>query len=136
MARLPDWERRFAEVVEKHRELPFKWGKSDCFILATDAVDALIGYIPSLMQVGAYSTEAGAYRLILAKGYSDLGSGFADIFEEVEPAYANRGDLVTVLADEDKEGAAVCIGASLLGKGREGLTFVSRSRIKRAFKVV
>jgi hypothetical protein len=94
------WEQRLNAVVAKHQALPGEWGKSDCWIMAMDAVEAVTGerILPHLQR---YSTEAEGYKVFRKAGYLEtveeaLASAFG---EPIAPVLAQRGDLGVIERD-------------------------------------
>jgi hypothetical protein len=131
--RLKGWERRLAAVVARHRELPFAWGASDCFLLPLDAIVALTGRDP-WSGLHDYSSRLSAARRLAAQGYSSLADAFADKLAEIPPALAQRGDVGVV-----EDGGALCgalvAAAGFVGKSEAGLVSIPRERVQRAFRV-
>lgn len=115
--RLPDWQRRLANTLATAHQVPFEWGKWDCAMAACRLIHAQTGIDIGEQFRGTYASEADAIALIGAKLVNfpagtteeeiqqlkaqNLGNFAAEIaqsfaFEEVEPNYARRGDLVLV----------------------------------------
>jgi hypothetical protein len=131
--RLKGWEQRLAAVVARHRELPFAWGTSDCFILALDAIVALTGRDP-WPGLHDYDTRLSAARRLTEQGYGSLADAFADKFEEVPPMLAQRGDVGVTMSEGALCGALVA-ASGFVGKTETGLITIPRQRIERAFRV-
>lgn len=129
------WESALRAVVARHRALPFGWGTSDCFVFPMDCVEAVTGRDP-WAAVRGYASEQAAARLLVAHGLRDVADAFAAVLPEIHPAEAGRGDLAVVAAAGSGEiGGAVCLGPVVAAKGRDGLSFLPRTAMVRAFRV-
>ena len=131
--RAKDWQDALARVVEKHSELPFEYGKSDCGQFAADAVQAVTGE-DRLKEYRNYTTEIGAARVLKKAGCNDLGELFSKVFKEQKVIHAMRGDI-GVVEYEGQICAGVFTGVGFASKGKFGLVFVEFIQIKRAFEV-
>lgn len=116
MSRKPDWEKRLAACIKKHRETPFKWGSSDCFKMACDAHRAITGRA-ILTKLKGYTTEAGGYRKFKAQGFETVGQAFASVLPKGAPLTARRGDLATVEIDGVEYGGVVTDSGVLVKNG-------------------
>lgn len=125
-----DWEKRFVAVTERHLNTPCVWGKSDCLLTVADAVEAITGTDPAADIRGKYRSMPGAYKLIKARGFSDVASVLAGQFEEIAPALAQRGDIGVY----EKTAGYFCEYGFAV-KGDDGLRFIPRTMAERAFKV-
>lgn len=143
MTRHPEWERRLNAVVEKHRDLPGAWGFSDCWIMATDAYEAVTGakLLPKLRR---YKSEKAGYRLFAKHGFTAVGEAMASVLPVVGPLSARRGDLGTIKRDGVEScGVVTAVGVAvktLYGSGEAGvvaaqLEYHPLSSLTRAFKV-
>lgn len=133
MNRLEDWFERLNAVVDKHRDLPFEYGKSDCCILAMDAIEALIGVDP-YPEERAYDTRIGGEKLMLKRGFISPVDAVAAIAKmEVPPSFAQRGDICEIRVG-NVVGLGVCVGLDVVCKNEEGLTFVPRQHISKAYR--
>lgn len=106
MARVSDWEKRLAECLAWHQAMEQAWGKSDCYMMADDAVEALTGHRMYPKALG-YSTERGAARKLKAHGFADVGQAFAAKFAEVPVMMAQRGDIGVIERDGQMAGGLV-----------------------------
>lgn len=115
MIRLPDWEDRLSAYLAAREKAEFRFGKMDCALFAAGAVEAMTGEDPAAQWRGRYRSHAGSVRQIRKAGHKSLVSLVSDIFEEIPPAFARRGDIVA-----DRAGSlGVCIGAAALFVGEE-----------------
>lgn len=131
--RAEGWPDALARVVEKHAELPFQYGVSDCGQFAADAVQAVTGE-DLFKDYRNYKTEIGAARVLKKAGCNNLGDLFAKFFKEEHVAHAMRGDIGIVEYD-GQICAGVSTGVGFACKGKFGLVFIEFSQIKRIFEV-
>jgi hypothetical protein len=103
--RHPEWEKRLNAVVAKHQALPGEWGRSDCWIMALDAIEAVTGETV-LSHLRGYSTEAEGYRVFRKAGYKEtVEEALAGALgEPVAPLSAQRGDVGVI----EREGRISC----------------------------
>ncbi|PLX36990.1 MAG: hypothetical protein C0605_07945 [Hyphomicrobiales bacterium] len=132
--RKPDWPSRMLDILDEHVERPFAWGVSDCGILFADAVVAQTGFDP-LAGMRGYRTKAGALRVLRRAGFASVAELVAARFEEIPLAQAGRGDLGLPEVADALTSPAVITGALAVSKDENGPVTLSRSLIKRAFKV-
>lgn len=131
MKRLPDWPVRYSELIRKYRESRFKWGRSDCFIFATDAVEALTGQ--KVLPPIPYKNRKGCVEWV-----SSLGGAApmisATLGEPIPPMLASVGDIGLTT---DKDFVAFCInnGSTWFALGRRGLVNVSGDVVHTAWKI-
>ncbi len=134
MGRVVDWASLLSRVIERHNDLPFQYGKSDCYLLAADAIEAVTGerVYPDFR---GYKTETGAARLIRRAGFESLAEGFDSLFEQIPPAHAGRGDVGVV----DQEGD-ICAGVftqlGFVARGKERLLTLPRKDVLKAWRVI
>lgn len=114
--------------------LPFEWGVSDCAMFA-DVVKAITGFDP-ITDVRGYAGELSAIRRLRATGYETTLSLVEDLFPEIDPETAGRGDLgyPSEIA-HPLMSPAVIDGAYAYSKGPDGGVIVPRNQIARAFAV-
>jgi len=114
---------RIAELIEKYRQTPFKWGVFDCCQFAADSVRHIHGID---IQIAAYRTEFGARRVLNRMG-GTLHAALETAGMVAKPIeHAQRGDIVTV-RNPDRWGQAVgvVIGTHAACPGDVGLTLVT-----------
>jgi hypothetical protein len=131
--RLPGWERRLRAVLERHMAMPAQWGVSDCYQLPDDAHEALTGQRMHADHLG-YSTEAGAAKKMLKRGFAHVGEAFAARLPEIAPSLAQRGDIGVVERDGQVYGGVFTqIGFAM--RGVAAIEFLPASAVTRAYKV-
>lgn len=134
MARIRNWPEVLRRVIDRHRDLPFQYGLSDCFRLPMDCVLAMTGRDP-LAHLQGYENEIGAAKVLRRHGLETVGDAFASAFAEIPVMRMGRGDIAVVDQAGDVCGC-VCVGDALVGKARDaGIVFLPRSAAARAFMV-
>jgi hypothetical protein len=134
ITRRDDWVTRLNAVTEAHRRVAPVWGVSDCLLAAMDVVAAMTGHDPVADIRGTYSTEAGAAKILLKRGYADVEYALADNFPHIGRLMARRGDLAVVeIGGPPRAGWITEYGVAV--KVPTGLQFYRQTEIKRAFKV-
>lgn len=121
--RFDDWERRLNLFIESRRDVPFSWGKNDCFMFMADAIQSITGEDIGLRYRGAYFTELGANRILRREsGLFHGGSGlFAHRNIPLIPAkQAARGDAVFVRGNVDAFGIIGLSGDMVLTMTKMG----------------
>lgn len=131
--RQPGWERRLNAAVQKHMALPAEWGVSDCYQIADDCVEAVIGERMHVDHLG-YKTEAGAARKLRKRGFADVGEAFAARFSEVPPSLAQRGDI-GVIERDGKVYGGVFTSIGFAARGEASLEYHPASDVTRAYRV-
>jgi len=132
--RRSDWQQQLSQEAIRHSQTPYEFGEHDCILFAANCVLAMTGRDPAEDIRGRYKTEIGAARIIKNAGFENLGDMIADRLPEIKPTEARRGDVV--LCDgPDGEFAAMVVGKTCVGPGRDGLLHVPLSQALRAYRV-
>lgn len=131
-SRLEGWEQRLDNVIAFHDAEPFAYGKSDCYMLAHEAVEALSGIAPYKVR---YTSKRGAARALAKRGHRNLAEAFAAILPVIPPSLAGRGDIVAVETDTHEIALTICDGRELIGKAETGLIRLPLSRGVEAYRV-
>lgn len=132
-----DWAESMAKFVEQRRDMPFAWGTHDCFLFAADAVNALHGIDFMAPFRGKYSTEQEAEALLAAHGgleQAAAGRMQAVGLPETAPNFAHRHD-VALVQNGNQLLLGLVLGVHVAVTGSDGLRFVRRSMIRRAWAV-
>jgi hypothetical protein len=130
--RSDDWPQIFAEFVEARSSMPFEWQTNDCVTFAADWAFAVTGADPIADVRGSWTTKIGAARAL--NRFGGLAEAIGSRLEEISPAFAQRGD-VGLVDVEDGEALVIVGYDNLIGPGPNGLTFLPRDKMKRAWKV-
>ena len=134
MKRLENWPKLLAAVLAEKAASSFVWGQNDCCLFASDCVLAITGEDYSVDFRGMYDDENGANAFIAQHGGIN---GLLDYVigkdARISPAFAGRGDVVTVdgvtgIVDDTGRRVAMYVD------GR-GLARVSVSKITSAWRI-
>lgn len=93
--RIDGWGDRLLAVIERHGAAAYVPGRTDCFMLAMDAAEALTGARPYHVS---YSTDAGALRVLRGRGFANLRAAIAAICPERPAGHWQRGDIAILAA--------------------------------------
>ena len=91
--RVQDWPTALFSHIESAKSKEFVWGEHDCCLFAADCCVALCGKDPAEAYRGTYSSEIEAKRA-LSKNHGSVEAAFDSLFQRVDPAFAQRGDVV------------------------------------------
>lgn len=137
-ARRHDWEPHFVAIMERHRAMPFVWGKSDCLIVPADLARAMTGVDP-MRSLRAYRTEAGAARLLARLGFADVEEALKAVFPRIPKAWARRGDagVIEQVVDGRRQLATlIVVGTLAIGKAADGgHVAVPRSALRATYAI-
>lgn len=92
-----------AELAHRcFHEQPFEWGRNDCAHLIATVLTGL-GYENPLKDFRKYSTEAGAKRALLQKGFESVEDVLDQSLklERIAPASTLPGDFVAIPGEGD-----------------------------------
>lgn len=128
--RFQNWPVLLAEFIESRREAAFQWGERDCCLFAADAVFAITGQDFGADYRGQYDSALGAHRII-----NDAGGVPALVpFEEVDPGFAQRGDVV-MLDQDGRDVLGVHLGSTIAAQGVDGVVLVPPSAARKVWRV-
>lgn len=132
--KVDDWRSRLRKYLEDNTNTPFRLGLYDCGAFAGGAVEAMTGENPHAALAGKYKTMAGALRALKRLGHEDHIAYAASVMDEIDPLYAQFGDVAVV---DSPEGPAlgVVIGAHIEIRTHEGRGVVPLTDAVRAFRV-
>lgn len=145
--RLDGWEDRMAAVLHAARRRPYRLGEHDCFSLACEMVEALVGVDLWAPWAGSYSTlsearsriaDFGNYRRARGQRWSLdelVTSAASRLFgsEPVPMALGRRGDICEFVVERPHLG--IIIGASAMMLGPEGLVAVPREAGRHCWRI-
>lgn len=132
MTRIEGWENQLKLAIEKHMELPSQYGISDCYLIVDDAVLAVTG--ERMFPDVSYTTEQGAAKQLLQKGFNTVEDAFTFKFPTIPPSLAQRGDI-GVIEDSGQICGGVFTAIGFAVRDDKRVTFIPISRVKTAFKV-
>jgi len=132
--RVPNWEARLANYLKQIGSKPFVWGEHDCALMAANAVMAITGVDYASKWRGQYHDALGAARLLGEDGVEapmkELG------FQEIDPAFAKRGDVVMFENDGRMAlGVIETSGVYIAAPGPNGLVMIKRDQAMKAWEI-
>ena len=149
MRRVDNWESKLDNFIEARRNIGMEWGTSDCFLLVFDMAQVITGLEhddvnPDKPFRGKYRTPRQGYNLL--KKYS--GGGLAETCDmiakqlgmiEKQVRFASRGDVamlhVETLIGGVRDVMGIVMGDVVVAQGKDGLLFIDRKEIKRAWSL-
>ena len=134
MTRLDDWKPRLRAYLAAQAETPFAYGEFDCGAFSGGAVAAMTGENPHTKVAGRYKTMAGALRALKRLGHEDHVAYAASVLTEIDPLYANFGDIAAVLTDEGPA-LGVVTGPHIEVRSPAGRGVLPLTDAVRAFRV-
>lgn len=134
MKKRSDWRQRLRAFLTEHADKPFQYGSADCGAFAGGAVHAMMGVNPHAQIAGRYKSLRGALRVIKRLGYADHIEFAAAFGEEVEPLFAQFGDIA-VVDGEDGPALGVVLGPQIEARSPQGRAVLPLTAAKRAFRV-
>ena len=128
------WKANLRSYLAAQADAPFAFGSVDCGAFAGGAVEAMTGDNPHAAVAGKYKTMAGALRALKRLGHEDHIAYAASVLDEIDPLYAQFGDIAVV---DSPEGPAlgVVIGAHIEIRTPEGRGVVPLTDAVRAFRI-
>lgn len=136
LPRLRGWEGRLANAIEAARARPYVLGEADCFRMACEAVQALVGVDLWAEHRGTYSTREEAQARVLAYG-ATFTRAFCNIFgaEPWAMAMGRRGDIAEYRDPGGEAHLGVVVGAAVAVAGQRGLLFLKRSECRHCWGI-
>lgn len=107
MTRLHDWQERLDAYLSSNRESRFMYGRWDCGLFVSGAIQAMTGMDPAESWREIYHTRKGAMDLALKRhGKASLLAIATDTARKLElescaPLFARRGDMVLIKRSRD-----------------------------------
>lgn len=133
-ARVDNWPAILRAIIAKHTHAPFVWGSSDCSF-AFDFIRDAIGF-DAIESIRGYSSEAGALKALRRAGYASTLELIEQNFVEIEPEFAQRGDIgYPANIPHALMSPALIDGAFAYSKHPAGAVMVPRRLIVRAWAV-
>lgn len=85
-------------TFDRYSGQPFVLGKTDCARMVAFHLKGL-GFKPSLLKGGSYTTEVGARRALMHLGVKSLSEIMDIHFPRIAPAEARTGDILCVAGE-------------------------------------
>ena len=128
-----DWKPRLRSYLAAQADAPFAYGSADCGAFAGGAIEAMTGENPHAKVAGKYKTMAGALRALKRLGHEDHIAYAASVLNEIDPLYAQIGDVAVVQAAEG-HALGVVVGAHIEVRTPAGRGVVPLTDAVRAFR--
>lgn len=113
---------------------PFRPGKHDCALFVAGAVDAMTGVDPAAEWRDQYRSLKRGREILAEAGVTDMVEIAAARFPEIEPIFAQEGDVAVVDGD-DGPAFGLVQGPMIYVLRPDGMGFVPLTDAKRAFRV-
>ena len=135
VARLPDWEARFNDVVAQFlAPKPYQLGVHDCFRMACAVVEALTGE-DRWPSFSGYTTKREALLKVAQYGSSWEAAGDFFFGERIHINYARKGDIATYVDVMKEKHLTVVLGSELLALGKDGPATLPRRQATCVWRV-
>ena len=132
--RREDWERRLADLVNRTRATPYRYGTFDCAVFARMGVEAVTG-VELMPGVEVPKGWLGVAKFMIARGWDDVEAMATELLgRPCEPHLSRRGDIVSFLEGGEKH-LAVRAGSEALTPSPVGLRVVAPSHWRNAWRV-
>ena len=118
-------------VIAEAESQTFSYGAFDCALFVADVVNAITGQDYAQPYRG-YQTEAEADEILHKAG--GLGRIPDQFFERIPPQFAVTGDIVW-RQKRKRETLGICVGAACCFPKKDGLVWLHRRVIRRAWRV-
>lgn len=134
MTRFDDWQTRLTGYLRHVSQVPFEYGKHDCFIFVGECVRQMTGdkYIDDFK----YSDLDEGTQIVRDMGFKNHLHFIASKFpQRKSPLHAQRGDIVLSKPLPQGRALGICQGTLAYGVGQDGLMTFPMSKVGKAFKV-
>lgn len=92
-----DWQGRLGTYIERHRALPFLWGRHDCATFARGWVEMMRPGLDFSGVDAARLDEASARAALKERSFIARLEAWG-VLERIAPPFAQRGDLLIIAA--------------------------------------
>lgn len=120
---------------QRQKSIHGDWGRYDCLTFAADCAMAITGRDPAADLRGTYSSELGAKRVMIERGWNSLADVAASMYEKIPVAFANTGDWVELLNENGVETIGVVMGSVIVARAESGLGIVPLTKARNAYRV-
>lgn len=125
--RLPDWANRLNDYLAKIRDKEFRFGKHDCAILVSGAVEAMTGENP-MADIPPYKNWRDVKKFLKGSSfYKELQKRFG---APVNAAHGHQGDIAY-----HEKNLGIILGRRAMFFGENGYVFMPISKVEKAFHV-
>jgi hypothetical protein len=129
-------KRLIFEEYQRQRLIPFAWGLADCGLFVADVALRLTGKDPAEKLRGTYDSKVGIKRIMVERGWKNLGDGAASIYPEIPVSMARSGDWAFLVNEDGTETLGVVNGSQILARAEGGLAILELTKATRAFRVL
>jgi hypothetical protein len=102
---------RLQSFVDEWTDAPMKWGETDCGCMVNRLWLEVYGGT-SIMGEARYKTEAGAFKHMLALGFTDLCAAMDSFARRIPIAFAMPGDVIGFPCEDERWGASLGVMVS------------------------
>ena len=136
VTRVEGWEERLDAVIADALVRPYVLGEHDCFRMACEVMEVVIGVDRWEEFAGKYKTRRQAERLLAVHGstFEEAGDWFFKT-PHVPPAQARRGDICCVETEDKVKHLGICIGKHTALLGPDGLVFLPTLGLRCAWRI-
>ena len=131
--KINNWLNSLYAQIDGFNAMPFAWGTHDCCSFAADCVLAMTGVDKMAGYRGGYKSAVGASRK-LAKAGGMLAAISAELGEPINPALAQRGDVVC-FSSPLGDTCGVCLGSTIAAAGLAGITHTPMTQAFKSWRV-
>ena len=150
LQRTEHWRtREFYQFLLTNLQVEHVWGRSDCCLIAANAIQSFTGCDIASTFRGRYDSQASAFKQIeTVTGEPSVEAAIAHCAQEYglqeyvnasgqpQPLYAKAGDLVMALNGANQIGGVVHLnGREIVSVGMGGLVLIPLLQAQRAWKV-
>ncbi|MBA4344406.1 MAG: hypothetical protein C0423_19880 [Methylibium sp.] len=129
-----DWMTRLNALVMLRLAEPFAWGRNDCGSFAADAALAMTGHDVLRGLRGPRRSERATLRQMRAAGGVSAVLAQAGL-QRVDPALAQRGDVVLIDQGRGWPVLSICMGAHAVAPGPGGLEQAAMALAQEAWRL-
>jgi hypothetical protein len=127
--RKQDWPTQLQAEIDRHKNIPFQWGVSDCVQFSKDCVQSVLD--PETwdnkfhdFEFPVYASEEIAEQLITEDYDGNIGNLYSLFFKAKRVRFAQSGDLVTFkLNDKIISGIVDLSGRYIVAKSPSGVAY-------------
>lgn len=132
--RKSNWPSALHNFIDSRRDKPHKWGYNDCALFVADAVLEITGDDYAADFRGKYRSAKGSIKALKDRGFSDVSQVPESLFERIPVEKSMKGDVVSITIDNHVS-LGICVGHMAAFTGPEGISFLSMSKIEKAWRV-
>lgn len=134
--KLPDWPERLAAHVERHRPVPFAWGRNDCATFAAEGVAAMTG-AEAWPMLGDWASARQARRELRARGglFRAVTAKLGAPVTGLAAAHVGRGSVVMAEGGLGMTLGLCTDGLNWCAPGADGLVWRPMRSVRVAWRI-